>query len=340
MTEYFALYANCIPVTGSKRSILCDLQRSTFHFIPNILAEKLLAERYFIVEQWMEEHNHEHDETISQYVSFLIDQEFGFITDEPELFPAMSTEWISPAYVTNAVIDRNGIPKITLSAIVTKLEAEGCIAIKINYSGRTTIDFIKTELRVFAESGIRSVTITFDKDYLSKKELTELFQLENRLHQIQVFNSINSTVEKISHKGIIRYSDRKQGIYYPKERYENFSISIPFFTESLHHHTFFNRKIFVDNKGEIRNLPSGESFGNIESSNLRELISDKKFSRYFNIKKNELPVCNKCEFRNICQDNRIPYQDFQGKWQFKNPCGYNPDLMKWNDESGYEIPSS
>ena len=38
---YFKLFASCIPVLGVERSIVCDLQRSNFLFIPNILVEIL-----------------------------------------------------------------------------------------------------------------------------------------------------------------------------------------------------------------------------------------------------------------------------------------------------------
>ena len=40
-TKYIKLYANCIPVKGFNRSVICDLQRSDIKLIPNDLFELL-----------------------------------------------------------------------------------------------------------------------------------------------------------------------------------------------------------------------------------------------------------------------------------------------------------
>ena len=41
MDLVFKLFANCIPVRGAKRSVICDLQRNKFYFIPNSLYDIL-----------------------------------------------------------------------------------------------------------------------------------------------------------------------------------------------------------------------------------------------------------------------------------------------------------
>ena len=38
---YFRLYACCIAVKGHRRSLICDVQRGDFFFIPNILCDLL-----------------------------------------------------------------------------------------------------------------------------------------------------------------------------------------------------------------------------------------------------------------------------------------------------------
>jgi hypothetical protein len=39
--SFFKLYACCLIVKGSKRSIVCDVQRNSFNFIPNGLYDIL-----------------------------------------------------------------------------------------------------------------------------------------------------------------------------------------------------------------------------------------------------------------------------------------------------------
>ncbi|MGB3466777.1 MAG: hypothetical protein WBA74_15965, partial [Cyclobacteriaceae bacterium] len=188
-------------------------------------------------------------------------------------------------------------------------------------------------------TSISALTITFAGDYHEKSQLEKLFLKEKRLHQIQVYQSTGETTH-VGHKGKIVYSDRQANKYYPKYRYEDFAISIPFFTESLQHHTYLNRKLFVAPDGEISNTPDfTKTFGKIGTADIRKLIDDSEFTMYFDIRKENLPVCRQCEFRHICLDRRIPEKDDNGNWRLPNECGYNPYQMLWLSENGYQTPS-
>jgi|AntRauTorckE5430_2_1112549.scaffolds.fasta_scaffold03484_7 hypothetical protein len=39
---YFQLFACCLPVKGSSRSVVCDIQRNDYQLIPNILYDILI----------------------------------------------------------------------------------------------------------------------------------------------------------------------------------------------------------------------------------------------------------------------------------------------------------
>ena len=339
MKQYFMRYANCLPVTGASRSVICDLQRGLFHFIPTILAEKLLANSFFSVEEWMAVYNHEHDDTIEEYIRFLIDHEMGMMTSEPEKFPVMSNEWKSPGSITNAIIYRKERKPSDLKKIISTLQDNGCVAVNINYLKKQAYDIILSDLEAFNQSGIKAVTISLVSDDYSTDQLKRLFLREKRLHKVTVFDARHTKTEKADHRGVTKFSERHPGKYYPKQPYEDFAISIPFFTESLHHHTYFNRKVFINDEGEICNTGNFNStFGHIETTDLQELLRDNAFTAYYNIRKNDLPVCNRCEFRNICMDRRIPVKDKKGNLVFEEECGYNPDIMKWKNEEGYEKP--
>ena len=43
MNNYFKLFACCITVVGAERSIICDIQRGSFEFIPNDFLEILIS---------------------------------------------------------------------------------------------------------------------------------------------------------------------------------------------------------------------------------------------------------------------------------------------------------
>ena len=51
----------------------------------------------------------------------------------------------------------------------------------------------------------------------------------------------------------------------------NFSKTLLHYSESQHHHTYFNRKLYISSSGELKNAPEcTESFGNIQDINSHE----------------------------------------------------------------------
>lgn len=69
--QFFKLFANCIPVKGYKRSIVYDLQRNDFSFIPNELFELLTEYKHLSITE-LKELYPDDVETIDEYYSFLI----------------------------------------------------------------------------------------------------------------------------------------------------------------------------------------------------------------------------------------------------------------------------
>src|SRR3989304_5336380 len=97
--KYFLLYANCIPVKGAKRSIICDLQLGRYKFIPNILFEILTKHRNFPLEKIKKSYNHTFDRGIDTYLKLLTDDEWGFYTNDPDVFPKMDLKWDFPGLI-------------------------------------------------------------------------------------------------------------------------------------------------------------------------------------------------------------------------------------------------
>ena len=121
----------------------------------------------------------------------------------------------------------------------------------------------------------------------------------------------------------------------------NLTISIEHFTESQKHNTYFNRKLYIGQKGEIKNAPECEiSFDFIQDiktvEELKEIISLPDFQRYWFVKKDNCDVCKDCEFRYICIDNRLPKYKSSGTWYFEKECNYNPYIGMWKEDIGYK----
>ncbi len=56
------MYANCIPVKGVNRSVICDLQRKEIFIIPNDLYSILVLKEGKSIEEIKFTYNHEYDE--------------------------------------------------------------------------------------------------------------------------------------------------------------------------------------------------------------------------------------------------------------------------------------
>ena len=78
------LFANCIPVKGISRSLICDLQRNDYELIPTSLCEILLRFTVFDLMDLLAVYGESEKETLTEYIKFLENNSFGFWTDQPE----------------------------------------------------------------------------------------------------------------------------------------------------------------------------------------------------------------------------------------------------------------
>ena len=113
-----------------------------------------------------------------------------------------------------------------------------------------------------------------------------------------------------------------------------FHANIPTFTESQQHNTCLNRKISIDKDGYIKNCPSMlHHFGHISETKLEDVIKNPEFTKYWNIKKDDISKCKDCEFRHICTDCRAYLENPEDLYSAPLKCGYNPYTCQWEDWS-------
>jgi SPASM domain peptide maturase of grasp-with-spasm system len=113
-----------------------------------------------------------------------------------------------------------------------------------------------------------------------------------------------------------------------------FVSNLNFFTESQHHNTCLNRKISIDQNGNIKNCPNmTKDYRNISSTTLQEALNHPDFKKYWNITKDKISVCKDCEFRHICTDCRAYIENPEDIYSKPLKCGYNPYTCEWEDWS-------
>ncbi|MFK7946623.1 MAG: grasp-with-spasm system SPASM domain peptide maturase, partial [Saprospiraceae bacterium] len=303
----FKLFANCIPVKGIKRCLIADLQRKDFYFIPEGLYEILTLHKDKSIEELHTIYDNKLNKTINDLLHILEKHELGFWCDNPTNFPELSLQWKAPSLITNAIIEVKDC-SVNFNHIFDQLNELGCKFIELRFQ------------RIFNISDIRKIT-DLTKKYIFRNiniflpfslELSKLdFQIflneYPRLGRLIIYNaSNNKSINTTSDAQVIFLTqDLSLNIHCGQIHPNYFVINIPTFTESQHHNTCLNRKISIDQNGNIKNCPSMvESYGNIKDTTLKEALNHPDFKKYWNIKKDQISVCQDCEFRHICTDCR------------------------------------
>lgn len=330
--QTLVLYACCIPVQGARRSLLCDLQRKKYYFIPNSLYNILTNDKGKSLQQLREAYG---DQTavLDQYLTFLLDNDLGFLTDEPELFPQLEMKWHFPNKITNAIIDTGASSAHNYKNIIGQLGMLGCISIQFRYFDKFSAEDFMELLRFTKQARFRSL------------ELLMPYYEDNIEADIHSMAAINKRLASIVVHGapfeLQKYNSKEKiSVIYIKEKIDSaahcgfvhpshFRTETVFFTEAVNFNSCLNRKISVDENGDIRNCPAHKnSYGNAAETKLTTALEQPAFTAPWLITKDQVNVCRDCEFRYICTDCRVftSGNDPLGK---PAKCNYDPYNATW-----------
>jgi len=336
----FILHANCFLVNGFQRSLIIDTLLEKYYFIPNFLSQILIDFRGKTIFDIREKYNNEYDETLNEYFYFLIENELIYFTDNPNSFPLIDLDYKIASSITNVIIDL--VEGIDYSEFVKQIDELGCKAVVLNCTNHGDLSLALKTLTFFSKSGISHIEIYLNQDS-SIDDLKLVFFEENRLQRVILFNS-NKNLYYPLENGM-----GKEIIYTKKNKEQNqsciitpnlFSINLSTFTESQKYHTYFNRKLYVGQKGVIKNAPEcEEEFGFIQNikntEDLKKIVFNPEFQKYWKINKEMIDICKDCEFRHVCVESLLPYNHKNGSYYHKETCGYNPYIVLWKGQEGW-----
>ena len=335
------LFECCLLVKGSRRSLICDVQRNDYKFIPNDLYDILIEYDGKSIETLKSNFAKTEHPVLEEYLSFLEKNEFIFWCDpdEIDLFPEIDLNWDVPSTISNTIIDIDEFSSHDLSTLIPQFEVLNCQDIQIRSYTKKNISFWKDFLVLTKTSKIKNIEIItqWDEEY-DYKEIFDLTRLNLRLRAI-IFHSssINKIIRSEDSKGgsIIIILDKIDNYSHCGQIHLNyFSANIKHFTEAQKHNTCLNRKISIDVNGEIKNCPSmAKSYGNIKDTTLAEAIEKPGFKDLWFINKDQIDVCKDCEFRYICTDCRAYLENPEDIYSKPLKCGYNPYTAEWEEWS-------
>jgi SPASM domain peptide maturase of grasp-with-spasm system len=281
---------------------------------------------------------------VSKNIDFLLEKEICHFLSKREmkLFPNLSFTFQSPKIVTNTILhlsDKNTLYFDKSINLLNQLEHPS-IEIWYNFSGN--FDFLEKVLNTIEVKDFYSYNLHLnisDMNFYVLK-IHNLVKTYFKVRNAYYYNTTYQLDEKLENHFFIK----KPFEFYKTQNKissTNFNINISLFTESQKHNTYFNRKLYIEQNGEIKNAPECEQkFGTIQDlkniEELKQIIATPKFQKYWYVHKELIDVCKDCEFRHMCVDNRVPLKRKKDEWYHQTECNYNPYIAKWQGEEGYK----
>ncbi|MCR1025761.1 grasp-with-spasm system SPASM domain peptide maturase [Cellulophaga baltica] len=338
MNKKVVLYSNCLLVKGANRSVICDVQLQTIHYIPNSLYELLKEHSGKSVDDIKQSYDNKFNDVIDAYFKFLEDKEIIFYTNTPERFPSMNLDWHYPHKVSNVILDYNNSSNYDIKHVLKELEELRCKNVQLRFFSAINKEFVISILQYIKDlkSIITSIElIVKNSEWTSSEEIKELFLKYPRLSAFNIHSAEENEIISYGNKFIVYTqqvinSEAHCGII----SMNYFAINLKTFTESKQHNSCLNRKISIDTNGNIKNCPSmNKIYGSIKNTKLKNVIDDSSFQEVWNINKDQIDVCKDCEFRYICTDCRAYLEKPEDTYSKPLKCGYNPYTNEWEEWS-------
>ncbi len=334
---YYQLHASCIPVQGARRSIICDLIRTNYVFIPTDLCLILMENDQLNLNELAQKYGEDFYDTISEYLLFLIKNEYVFESIEGSSFPPLNLSWKSPVLIQNAIVDHDAQSHHDYAHIARQLEICGCEHLELRFFDVISMEKLTGILNHFSQSAIYSIQLLVKhSNENTTNDYLRLVRKEYRIVQVIVHSApTEGAVEEVE------FLIDKNCVYYTKQCIKDethcgvvsptyFTVNTTFYTEAQHHNTCLNGKVAIDKKGQLKNCPSmATRFGQAnEIADFKTIIETAAFQKIGSISKNDIEICRDCEFRYICTDCRAYTKDDKANGK-PAKCTYDPYTATW-----------
>ncbi|MCC9138811.1 grasp-with-spasm system SPASM domain peptide maturase [Pontibacter silvestris] len=338
--HYFYLYANCFVTRGFSRSTIIDVAHKNLYFIDNAYCDLISRFRVDKIGAVINSFEAQKDVTyFLEFLNFLQANNLGTFVQDITLFPAISLDWDHPSKVTNAIIDSRNINH-DFEDILKQLDDLGCLDVQLRFYEKTEISYLESILELTAPTAITAVQMIIRYNALiDSMDYHRLVKKYPVLDLIIVYGSPENKfleqhddVREVFKKVLFTTQAVDSCASCGTINLRSMSIpdSVQGYAENVRHNSCLNRKVSVDENGDIKNCPSlPRSFGNVKDTPIARVLEDKDFIKAWNISKESITVCKDCEFRNICSDCRA-YTSIPGDILSKPAkCTYDPYLANF-----------
>lgn len=325
--DYFKLYACCIPVNGSDKSIIYDLGRGDYFEIDNLVYDVLDRNEEMSISELMSSYENAYDQGIRSYFDLFEEQEIGFYTDSPESFPSLDMTWNSPHRISNAILEFDSTDSYDIKDVLMQLNDLACKDIQLIFLSPLSIEWLAQLLDNFTLSRFKSYQIFLPfNESLVEEDYISLIKTYKRVAGLVIYDSDqNKTFDNDRLIASRLFFTESSLDYSRRVDKNNFVINISVFTEAQMFNAGLNRKVCVSKDGSIKNyLSFRESFGNVNDSAIRNVIKEPKFQEKWHISNNQIEKCKICAYRYMCISNSDLLLK-KDKWYKITPCEFNKE---------------
>jgi SPASM domain peptide maturase of grasp-with-spasm system len=338
MEKVVKMFSTCQIVYGYTRGAVYDLTRNKYYLVPIEFCDFV---RRIDGMKLSEFNKLKEDRQLGEYIDFLKKKEILFFVNETEsvCFGEMNFEYDSPSDAHTVVIEMDDTIPFDLPDFLIKTKNTGLENAVFFATQPLPILYIHNILKFFQLTRFQQIEIICRYD--TRVEPASYFQLFHSAPRLRKLSLHSAPNDHIYHAGgesarLFTFSESLARYPDPIVDYGYFKINVPFFTEALLSNPFYNKKIFIDATGRLKNAPySKESFDLVDEINVEEVIKQDRFRVLWQTRKDNIDVCKDCEFRYMCMDSRIPCVGHEGRLYHETDCNYNPYICKWAGEGDY-----
>lgn len=329
INKKFKLFECCIAVKGAKKGIIMDLQRGDIFSVSNAILDLLEEYSNKSVYQLLKDYRHQ-KKVLKKYIQFFYENELIFITEDLSRFPKINTKTEKPFVIDTVVLEIDDLQKFKQKFIKEDLNSIGCKNLVL-ISKTFCVDNLKIVLALIEKSKVELVSAFLPFVY-GLSQIKNIAKSNRRFRNITFYNAKEDlgSAKDVYPKCFYTKKDLKTILSKNIQDTNSFAINIDAYLESLNYNLFYNRRVYIDNMGNIKhNFSQLSSFGNIKVSPILDIVSQNNFKRLTRITKDQIEVCKDCEYRYCCPDNRIPI--VKDKIIHHNTtCNYDPYQNTWN----------
>jgi SPASM domain peptide maturase of grasp-with-spasm system len=280
-------YGCCFLVKGCNQSIICDLQYGNVNFIPNDLFNLLQLHDGKSVKELYDLYNHKENETIDEYIAFLLENNYAFWTSEPDRFPPMELQWDFPGAISNILIDIDPNKILLTEQIALSLDQIGAIALQIRITSSISYEGLDGLLELFLKSRIQSIELIMNyEDYIKEERFHSLLLKHLRVNYVIAYSSLSDSKKETEYYSLFFTQEKlKQMTATGPRSFSHFAVNKDIFMEAQFYNAYFNRKLFLDEKLNIGNAPETGVLGNLLENDLVHIVTSAKFQKNWDVKK-------------------------------------------------------